>query len=106
MIRTADAAGFKGSLFQTSQQIYTVSRPYVPCKEVIFTCPSMDDSADFCRRGKEEQFAHSSNDLIQRTKDYRSFPLEKKPFALVMGNEGQGLVLSWLRVLISWFTLA
>ena len=91
MIRTADAAGFDGVMLRKPPQIYTVSRPFDPCRAVISISLSGNWIEKNCwKRATQSHLAVLATTLSEASIDYRQLP-QTDQFILVMGNEGNGI---------------
>ena len=91
MIRTADAAGFSGVIVSSkSADIYSL-KTLRSMQGSHFHLPIYRMSVEtFCEKAKKSDLPILVTTLSQNSKDYRELA-RQEDFALVMGNEGQGI---------------
>ena len=91
MIRTADAAGFSGVIVSSkSADIYSL-KTLRSMQGSHFHLPIYRMSVEgFVERAKKSGLLILATTLSQNSKDYRELA-RLEDFALVMGNEGQGI---------------
>ena len=82
---------FLESSFPASQQISIASKRFAPCKAVISICRFIACLLKYSlKRLKKNHLPILATTLSQNSKDYRELA-RLEDFALVMGNEGQGI---------------
>ena len=91
MIRTADAAGFTGVIVSSkSADVYSL-KTLRSMQGSHFHLPIYRMSVEtFVEEAKKGNLPILATTLSQNSKDYREFA-QPEDFALVMGNEGQGI---------------